>query len=152
MRVCSGAGCLRAVPDDVRFCDECKPAVVCGDGISENQRTDAYNADLDSLRKTTRWQRLRALVIRSQPLCNRCQLGISEIVDHIVPAQVAIVQARKSGQYPADRWAGYFLRSNLQGLCRLCHGVKTMEDKAHSGEWPDVLDAEKRAVKKVWSF
>jgi len=25
MRICSGAGCLRVVPDDVRFCDDCRP-------------------------------------------------------------------------------------------------------------------------------
>lgn len=152
MRVCSGQGCLRAVADDVRFCDDCKPVRTESDGLREHNRTDAYNEELDSLRKGTRWQRLRTRIVREQPLCARCELRITEIVDHLVPAQVAIVQARNSGQYLTDRWAGYFLRSNLQGLCRPCHQAKTDEDKAHVGEWPDVIAVEAAAPKRKWTF
>src|ERR1700733_14621957 len=45
MRICSGPGCTGTVPDDVTFCDECKPnagsikthrALGNGDGIREN--------------------------------------------------------------------------------------------------------------------
>jgi len=153
MRICSGQGCLRAVPDDVRLCDECasdnKQAVAPVDGITEH--LNRYDAELDSLRKSQRWQRLRALVVRSCPMCARCNCMISEIVDHIVPARVAISQARLSGKY-LDRNAGYFLRTNLQGLCRPCHWTKTMEDKTHVGEWPDVVERERLAPKRVYSF
>jgi len=44
--------------------------------------------------------------------------------------------------------ARFFLLSNLQGLRRSCHKVKTDEDKAHQGEWPDVLAAEAAAPKR----
>lgn len=148
MRLCSSAGCGRAVPDDIRFCDECKPHKA-SDSIREH--ASGYTAELDALRKGTRWQRLRALVLRAQPMCARCRKRAAEIVDHIVPAQEAIAQAQVSGRF-MDRWAGYFLRSNLQGLCRPCHADKTAEDKTHSGSWPDVLAAEDAKPKRVWTF
>jgi hypothetical protein len=77
---------------------------------------------------------------------------MSEICDHIVPAAIAIMQAQESKRYPYDKWAGYYLKSNLQGLCRPCHGLKTTEDKCHVGPWPNVLEAEDKAPKKVWTF
>jgi hypothetical protein len=40
------------------------------------------------------------------------------------------------------------MRSNLQGLCRECHGQKTVEDKAHSGKWPSVVPR----PAKHWTF
>jgi len=77
---------------------------------------------------------------------------MTEIVDHIVPALVAIQQAQESGRWPFDKYAGYFLQTNLQGLCRSCHGVKTLEDKAHVGPWTNVVEEYDKAPKKVWSF
>jgi 5-methylcytosine-specific restriction endonuclease McrA len=138
------------VLDDVCYCDECKPGAV----VSDDTRTHSsgYDAELDALRKGTRWQRLRRRVIQEQPLCARCALRLSEIVDHIVPALVALRQAQDSGRYPVDRNAGYYFRSNLQGLCRPCHGDKTTEDKTHIGPWEDAVTKELIAVKRKWSF
>ncbi|MGD0238299.1 MAG: HNH endonuclease [Syntrophorhabdales bacterium] len=150
MRICSGPGCLRSVPDDVRFCDDCKPVGAPPDDIRSH--TTGYTDELDALHKGTRWQRVRSLVIKRDPLCRRCGRYISEIVDHIVPAREAIAQAQLSGRYPLDRNAGYYLQSNLQGLCRPCHHAKTEEDKTHVGPWPDVVEAEALAPKKVWTF
>jgi 5-methylcytosine-specific restriction endonuclease McrA len=151
VRVCSGPGCLRAVGDDVRFCDECKPTDAPTDDEIRTH-TSGYDKELDNLRKSLRWQRLRVRVINSCPLCARCQLSISEIVDHIVPAREAITQARLSGKFPTDRNAGYFFKSNLQGLCRPCHYTKTLEDKTHTGPWDNVVDLELISVKRVWVF
>ena len=78
-------------------------------------------------------------------------LSLSEIADHIVPAREAIAQCRASGAY-LDRNAGYYLMSNLQGLCRPCHWVKTNEDKTHTGPWPDVIEAERAAPKRQFVF
>jgi hypothetical protein len=33
-----------------------------------------------------------------------------------------------------------------------CHTVKTDEDKAHVGPWPDVVEKEAAAPKKQWTF
>lgn len=153
MRVCSGAGCLRAVADDARYCAECQAErgeAAKTDGIKNH--STAYDAVLDGLRKSTRWQRVRDIAIKRCPLCARCELSVSAIVDHIVPAAIAVQQAQDSGRYPYDKYAGYYLVSNLQGLCRSCHGTKTLEDKAHVGPWPDVLAREAAAPRKVWSF
>jgi 5-methylcytosine-specific restriction endonuclease McrA len=150
MRICSGPGCLRAVNDDVRFCDECKPERAVDDDTRTH--TSGYDAELDALRKSQRWQRLRVQVIKRDPICKRCDLSISEIADHIVPAREAITQARLSGLYPLDRNAGYFLITNLQGLCRPCHYTKTIEDKTHTGPWPDVVAKQVASPRKVYSF
>ena len=149
MRICSGPGCLRAVDDSVKLCDECKPAAQTSDDARTH--TSGYDAELDKLRKGTRWQRIRALVVRRQPLCATCDRALTEIVDHVVPAREALGHCRASGAY-IDRNAGYFLLSNLQGLCRPCHWVKTNDDKTHTGPWPDVIAIERAAPKKRWSF
>ncbi len=154
LRLCSGAGCGRKVADDVRFCDECKAER--GEALKPRDdtknHTTGYDAVLDGLRKGTRWQRIRDIAIRRCPLCARCELAVSEIVDHIVPAAVAVQQAQDSGRYPLDRYAGYYLMSNLQGLCRSCHGIKTLEDKAHVGPWPNVVEMEAMAPMRKWAF
>lgn len=156
MRICSGPGCLRAVCDAVRFCDECEPVRPVVDaeatlsGIKDH--TSGYDAELDRLHQSTRWRTVRVAIIKRDPICKRCDLSISEIVDHVVPAREAISQARLSGRYPLDKYAGYFLRSNLQGLCRSCHGLKTVEEKAHVGPWPDIIAIEQAAPKRAWNF
>jgi 5-methylcytosine-specific restriction endonuclease McrA len=152
MRLCSGAGCGRKVADNVRYCAECQPVRANDDGQRVHVRPGIYGQALDRLLKGGRWQRVRDIAIKRCPLCARCNAAVSEIVDHIIPADVAIQQARDSGRYPCDPDAGYYLMSNLQGLCRSCHARKTAEDKAHVGPWPDVLEAEAKAPKKVWSF
>jgi len=67
----------------------------------------------DDARKTPyrglAWQRMRALVLREQPVCAACRRAPSVDVDHIV----------------ALRDGGSGDRGNLRGLCRSCHSVKT---------------------------
>jgi 5-methylcytosine-specific restriction endonuclease McrA len=153
MRLCSGAGCGRKIEEGVRFCDECKVergTPVQADAIG--QHTTGYDAELDKLRKSGRWQRVRERAIKKDPMCKRCGASFSEIIDHIVPAAVAILQAQESKRWPYDPHAGYFLMCNLQGLCRSCHGLKTTEDKTHVGPWPSVVEAFDAAPKKVWTF
>ena len=154
MRLCSG--CQSKVPDNVRFCDDCRAErrqTTTEDIRShEAHREDAYDAELDHLRKGTRWQSIRRTVLSIKPVCGRCNTALAEIADHIVPAKVAIRQARESGRWPHDPNAGYYLLSNLQGLCRPCHGAKTTEDKARTEPWPNVVEAHDAAPRKKWSF
>lgn len=155
MRLCGGPGCGRAIPSTERYCNACKaergiPTV--GKQHTPGAASGVYDATLDHLRKGTRWQRLRAVVVKLFPFCARCTVALTEIVDHVVPAHEAIRQALASGLYPYDRWAGYYIKSNLQGLCRKCHAIKTVEDQCHVGEWPDVVAKERAQPKKVWTF
>jgi 5-methylcytosine-specific restriction endonuclease McrA len=154
MRICSGPGCLRAVADDVRFCDECKPTPQQDNSVTSDVRehTLTDRERYARLYSGSRWQRLRVQAVKRCPLCARCELRITEIIDHIVPAGVAIAQARDSGLYPTDRFAGFYFLSNLQGLCRACHLQKTIEDKTHVGAWPNSVTVELNAPKRRWSF
>ena len=157
MRICSGPGCLRAVADDVRFCDECQYPERVNDGIRRHARVTEVTlavSDRDVyafLYSSHRWQRLRALAFKRHPLCDRCGVAMTEIMDHRIPAGVVILQAQSSGRY-LDKWAGFFFMSNLQGMCRCCHYVKTEEDKAHTGAWPDAVAIECSSVKHKWTF
>src|ERR1700677_709130 len=150
MKLC-GKGCGSKIPGDARCCDACKAERgLPSDGMKTH--TTGYTAELDKLRKSPLWQRIRIAIVRRDPMCVRCHVAVTEIVDHVVPAAVAVMQARASGNYPYSPNAGYFFKSNLQGLCRPCHGLKTTEDKIHVGPWPDVVAKEQAQPKKVWSF
>jgi len=147
MRLCSGAGCGRAVPDNVRFCDECKPGSA-NHGIKCHTPANTDREKYAHLYAGNRFQDgIRPKILQRDPMCKRCGYSPSVIVDHVVPAGEAIRQAQESGRYPYSKYAGFFLLSNLQGLCRSCHGFKTNEDKAHVGPWPDVMAAEDAAQK-----
>jgi 5-methylcytosine-specific restriction endonuclease McrA len=111
-----------------------------------------YDAVLDKLNQGARWHRVRVSVLQGNPMCVGCEIEIAKEVDHKVPADIAIQQVRDSGRYPLDRYAGYYLKSNLRGMCRRCHALKTLEDKAHTGPWPDVLAIEDAAPKRRWTF
>lgn len=100
-----------------------------------------------------RWKRqVQPKAVKKYPMCARCDVAVTELIDHIVPAGEAIRQAQASGRYPLSRYAGFYFMSNLQGLCRSCHFTKTIEDKTHVGPWPDVVAKEQAQPKKVWSF
>jgi hypothetical protein len=91
-------------------------------------------------------------VLKAYPFCCRCSVALSELVDHVVPAGVAIKQAKDSGLWPLDPYAGFYFESNLQGLCRACHWIKTLADKMHVGPWPDTVSKEKAKAPKRWRF
>ena len=151
MRLCSGAGCGRKVPDDVRFCDECASERPASDqNIREHTTRDRDRYAF--LYSGARWQRIAQRVLKRDGFCGKCKTAIAELVDHKVPAGEAIRQAQESKRWPFDKWAGFYLRSNLWALCRSCHYTKTLEDKTHVGEWPDVVAIEAAAPKKVWTF
>jgi 5-methylcytosine-specific restriction endonuclease McrA len=131
MHLCPG--CQTKIPDTVRRCEACSAERSAVTPVGRTH-SSGYEEQLDRLRKSPRWQKVRARRLSLNPFCQRCKTAVGEIVDHIVPAWEAIRQCRESGRWPFDSMAGYFLLSNLQSLCRACHAVKTAEDKAHMGE------------------
>lgn len=69
---------------------------------------------------STRWRKLRALVLNEEPLCRLCErqgkTTAADTVDHIK-------------EHKGDV-ALFYDRDNLQPLCRPCHsGVKRMADR-----------------------
>lgn len=93
--------------------------------VAAPQRADPCRADTpeqreaDRLRSTARWQRLRMLVLRREPLCRACtdagRTTPATEVDHIAPLQRSLDLA--------------FVESNLQPLCRPCHMAKTAAER-----------------------
>jgi len=74
------------------------------------------------------WRRLRLLVLAEEPICRRCQHEFTADIDHVIPLRVR----------PDLR----LVRSNLQGLCRACHRVKTEEDKTrYAGTTAETYEA-----------
>jgi 5-methylcytosine-specific restriction endonuclease McrA len=151
MRLCSG--CQTKVEDTVRFCDVCtaeRGTPVVSDDIKQHTVSDRVRFAF--LYIGERWKRnVQPKAMKLYPLCARCG-AVTQLIDHMVPAGEAIRQAQASGLYPLSKYAGFFFISNLQGLCRECHWIKTNEDKAHVGPWPDVVAKEQAQPKKVWSF
>lgn len=73
---------------------------------------------------STRWKRLRASVLRSQPWCADPfgwhkadgRLVLAREVDHIIPLRVQLELA--------------YVVTNLQALCKRCHVHKTHRDRS----------------------
>jgi len=76
--------------------------------LRPSARERGYDAD---------WVKLQRQVLADEPLCRRCArrglVTAAELVDHITPI-------RDGGERLS--------RSNLQPLCRKCHGTKTGQD------------------------
>jgi 5-methylcytosine-specific restriction endonuclease McrA len=141
------------VPDDVRFCYECLPDARIQDDIKQHSPGNTDRTRYKFLYEGNRFQDgIRPKILQRDVNCRRCRCAPSVIADHIVPAGEAIRQVVATGRYPFDKYAGFFLLSNLQGLCRSCHGLKTIEDKAHQGEWPDVLARQDATPRKRYTF
>lgn len=150
MRLCSG--CQTKVDDAIRFCAACK-AERTPVPSTDKEHTASDRERYRFLYISDRWKRnVQPRALKQCPMCARCDIRVSELVDHIVPAGIVIVQAQASGLYPYDKYAGFYFTTNLQGLCRSCHWVKTNEDKAHVGPWPDAVAKEQAKPKKVWTF
>lgn len=157
MRLCSG--CQTKIPDEPKgLCATCKADrnKPSSDGIRSNvgvQRASVYGPELDKQNKSRKWlEYTRPRILRRDPMCKGCDKAMSEIVDHIVPAAIAVEQARVSGRWPYSPWVGYYIETNLQGLCFGCHAKKTAEDMKRIEPWPNILTAYDQQPKKVWSF
>jgi len=145
--------CQSKVDDNVRFCDVCtaERKAVASDDIRQHTVSDRVRYDF--LYVGERWKRqVQPKALKACPMCARCGVAVSVLVDHVIPAGEAIRQAQVSGLYPLSKYAGFYFVSNLQGLCAPCHGIKTLEDKTHVGMWPDAVAKEQALPKKRYYF
>jgi len=60
------------------------------------------------------WLKIRAQVLKEEPICRRCRSRPSVTVDHIKPR----LEGGSEGRF------------NLQGLCKICRRQKDAEDAA----------------------
>lgn len=106
-RPCSTPGCA-AVVRDGRYCPK-----HAAQSRPPDERPSSNRRGYDA-----RWRKIRAAVLREQPLCVEC-LGAGVVtaaneVDHIVPLS----------QGGTNEW------DNLQPLCKSCHSKKTRREMA----------------------
>lgn len=66
------------------------------------------------LYRTPRWRALRLFVLTEEPVCRRCGVAFSAVVDHMTP-------------HKGDE-ALFWDRGNLQGLCKPCHDAKSGQE------------------------
>lgn len=81
--------------------------------LTEKRQANGRTLALDGIK----WKRLRASVLREQPLCAMCKTEWATDVDHI------------------DNDPTNNDRRNLQGLCHECHSRKTNEDMGRKVNW-----------------
>ena len=81
--------------------------------LADKRRDNGRTLALDG----AAWRRLRAAVLREQPLCAACKTEMATDVDHI-------------DDDPTNND-----RDNLQGLCHECHSRKTNEDMGRKVCW-----------------
>jgi 5-methylcytosine-specific restriction endonuclease McrA len=128
MRICSGAGCGRAVPNEVRFCDECKaerPPEAKRLTSLERARTDPMQGEYIK----PRWKTIRKLALQRHPFCKGwdgvpCN-ELSRVVDHNIPAILIVRVCRALKLFPYEQWPGFYILANLVGMCHGCHNKKT---------------------------
>ena len=113
LKVCRHAGCHALTRDPSGYCGPHKEAA--------QERARQWKAEREKERESAsrrgygaRWRRLRAEVLREEPLCRECRKA-----GRIVPAtDVDHIVARADG--------GTDDRGNLQPLCHACHSRKTV--------------------------
>jgi 5-methylcytosine-specific restriction protein A len=104
----------------MQFCREPGCGVLVSSGRCETHAPRARLTQLDYKKVhrwyvSTRWLRLRAEVLQLEPFCRACRASGRKVltvdIDHI---------RKHDGD---DRL--FWDRSNLQGLCKRCHTIKT---------------------------
>jgi 5-methylcytosine-specific restriction endonuclease McrA len=114
------------------MCSDCPKRAIngtryCEDHQEHNQEIDnsrlrdwnrRENDPFHALYSQARWFATRLRVLWRDPLCKVCGCHASTVVDHIVPARKWVAQ--HNGDLES-----FYDESNLQGLCRRDHDLKT---------------------------
>ena len=111
---CGVPGCPGLVPRDSagrRYCEK-HAEKEAAEGHRHNERSEPR----DPFYGTMRWRRKSDFILRRDPVCQKCQVALSECADHIVPRKLR----------PDLAWDD----DNLQGLCSDCHNRKRSLERA----------------------
>jgi 5-methylcytosine-specific restriction protein A len=115
-----------AAPHGCAYPGGCAALVAHGKFCEAHQAPRESQAEYDRRRQgdpariynRARWQALRLMVIRRDPVCKDCGNEPSNTADHVVPV-------RDGGA----KWD----MANLQGLCAGCHNRKTQKETRKAG-------------------
>jgi 5-methylcytosine-specific restriction protein A len=114
-------GALTVPPRPHRQCSYpgCRTLTQSPAGRCDAHTREAWAKRPDAPKRHPQWKKLRAYVLRTEPLCRACAArGVDTIateVDHMVPLA-------KGGTDALE---------NLQPICAPCHARKTIEDKGY---------------------
>ena len=103
-----------------------KPGRCAAHSAEINKQYNKYRAQredpTDKFYHTARWQRLRASILASEPLCRHClsagMVTAAVLVDHII-------EVKQGG----EMWD----TDNLQPLCNHCHEIKSVAEGSRFG-------------------
>ena len=103
LKPCATHGCPVLVPKG--YCAHCQAG----------RERDRPLFEVRRLYRTARWTRMRASVLREEPVCRTCRehgrVTAASDVDHVQPHRGDL--------------RVFWNRENLQALCRACHSAKT---------------------------
>ena len=125
----------------------CPKLVAGSDGYCEEHRRELWRADTrrrkDELQfyGTAAWKRLRAAILRKEPLCRTCReqgkLTPATAVDHIVRV--------KAG-------GNRFDTSNLAPICNECHAIKRSREAHDAREAREAASNQPPGPRKFGGF
>jgi 5-methylcytosine-specific restriction protein A len=103
-KICNSPGCNRLIDHGSRYCDEhTRPPTI---PFKNAVRTNGL------LYNTTRWRKLRKIIIEESPFCSMCGATETELeVHHAIP--------------PRGNEDLFFDKNNLVVVCSDCHRVVT---------------------------
>ena len=110
-RPCASPGCPELV--DHGYCE----AHASEAPVSQYDRAKRDDP-LRMATNSTRWLKLRAMVLRRDPVCKTCKDEPSTDADHKIPIRTG-----------GAKWS----LDNLQGVCHGCHSKKTRREEALYG-------------------
>jgi 5-methylcytosine-specific restriction enzyme A len=106
-------------PCSYPLCSELVESGYCPKHTNESTTRQYAQARRDDPQRmqtnSTRWLKLRRIVLARDPVCRICANAASTDADHIVPI-------REGGA----KWT----LENLQGACHVCHSKKTRREEA----------------------
>lgn len=106
LRPCANPACPRQVKEQRRrYCEECQPAEW------KKQNDQPHRKEMHSFYHSKAWFAVRRQVLSRDPVCVLCRQAEATTVDHIKDR----TEAPELELEP----------SNLQGVCKRCHGRKT---------------------------
>jgi 5-methylcytosine-specific restriction endonuclease McrA len=130
------------VPDNVRYCDECRAEKQQAGTPVEKPSGAARSMD-DAIQREYMgklWREgTRRRALQRHPFCTGegCN-ALSAVVDHKIPARVVHAECVRRGLFPLQRIKGFHLLDNLTGLCHSCHNEKTAHEAGQY--WGEELD------------
>lgn len=99
----------------------------------ENFDVQRANDPIRKLYKTATWRATRLVILFRDPVCKLCHKAASTIADHAARTYMAQRHLLSGSERTAPDHSLFFDETNLQGVCKACHDVKTAKECGWAG-------------------